>query len=96
MIRAFILGAFLAVASTTAANAEATLIYDRDGKVRSVVRASPSGFLVYNSDGRVVQAVRETPSTTRRVVEIDHVSITIIGTNLKGGVGSSTAGVGHN
>ena len=94
MIRVAALCVLIAMIGSSAAFAEATLIYDRDGKVRSVVRASPSGFLVYDRDGRVVQAIRGSPVGSSRIVRVDRARVTVIGTGLRGGVGSSVAGVG--
>lgn len=69
------------------ATAGSTLVYDRDGRVQTVVRDGPSGPIFYDGEGQLRSAVRDRQSRTGLVVQFDRQGVGTIGTSLKGGVG---------
>jgi len=83
----------LAMVSATA-QAGSALTYDRDGKVRHVVRSSPSGYIVYNHQGHLVRVVREPYGTGTTYVDDGARDVVVIGSSLDGGVAVSGSGVG--
>lgn len=82
-----ILWAFLIMLAAGPAMAQSTIIYDRDGEVRSVIRQGPSGPIVYDRDGRIESAERRNGRGVGIVIRLDRRIDGSFGTTLRGGVG---------
>ncbi len=93
-MRRIVLAAALVSLVALEAVAGSTLVYNSQGKLDHVIRASPSGFVIYDNHGHVLSAVRQFGFGQWSAIDRQRSTIRIIGTGLRDEASTLQGGVG--